>query len=224
MDNIAYASEAVFLDFEGLFDRLGNATGRNVSLLALSDVSSTYPSLDDIYFAHYHLFEAVVTAIRAFWRYLACCHPRDRMKTLAVVDDDPEAAIHNFYKEDARVRTSIDRMAACWNETRHRLPYELGVKLRVPARLDWAEWVGLPWLADSQHVLRTDVPNIIKKAEWHLANFRYLYESLEGCVKQIECETAYQPVETLLSPLLLLFTHYRFGLAAATGPIPDLMK
>ncbi|KAJ7116378.1 hypothetical protein C8R44DRAFT_926352 [Mycena epipterygia] len=224
LDNITYAGETVFLDFEGLFDRLRNDTGRHCgTLLTLSDLFSTYPTLDDIYSAHYHLLEAVVAATRAFWRYLACRRRIwDRTKTL--VDDDLETALHDFYKEDARVRTSIGTMAACWNETRHRLPYELGAKLRTPARLDWVRGVVLPWLPDSKlHVLRTDVPNIIKKAEWHLANFRHLYESLEGCVKQIESntsrETASQAAEALLPPLFILFTHYRFSLAHGTGPI-----
>ncbi|KAJ7486085.1 hypothetical protein B0H11DRAFT_2279147 [Mycena galericulata] len=222
LEDFAYAAEVVFLDFEALFQRLGNTTAHRCGRFPTLDaLSSIYPILDDLYSAHHQCFEAASTVTRDYTYYLYCRRKWD--PTIPALWEDPETALQKFYKGGDPLRESIGKATACWKETRHQLQYELGVQLRMSSTLNWvlsAESVVLPWLPDSQcrmqRMLLTDIPNIVSQAQWHLSNFCELYEKLENCVKHPD-SASIPATERLLSYINLLFNSYRFGLAASTG-------
>ncbi|KAJ7433031.1 hypothetical protein B0H11DRAFT_2123048 [Mycena galericulata] len=206
-------------DLELLFERLRNTTDhRSRPFPSLNDVSSMYPTFDDLYSAHCQFFEAVAATIRGYYYYLACRRGWD--PRIPALFDDPDTALQSFTTEDDRVRKSIDTVAASWKDARHRISYELRVQLRMPVSFDWvvdAESVVLPWLPDSQrHMLLNDVPNIVKQAQLHLERFEEVYLNLKASVKQ-NVWGAGSATERLLLAVIMLFTRYKFGLAVSTG-------
>ncbi|KAJ7666503.1 hypothetical protein B0H17DRAFT_1089461 [Mycena rosella] len=214
LDDIAWAGGAVFLDFTGLYERLKNASGLPPqTFLNLDDLSSVYPSLEGLYSAYSRLFEAVLEATQAFL-YLASRN--------GPLHADPETTLQNFYKENARLYTSISTVRDTWTETQDLLSYEVAANLPVRIPM-WFSWV---LGADSEsQMLPTDIPNIVKNAHAHLDNLYNLYESLEGRVKDMEfvwggepgvereaARRTLQATTRLLPDLIILFRDFRHGI------------
>jgi hypothetical protein len=230
LDDIAYAGEETYLDFQTLSERLDSSTGL---------LHEPHPELNDLYSAYYDFFEVAVASIRAFDDYLAACwralvlDPTHRMRLLEV---DPETALKKFYEQHEQLRASIAKTSQCWKITGYQLRYQLRADLPIPLGARWlmrAEAFVVPWLPNSQrHKLRRDLPKIVENARMHLDRFRHLYEFLEGIVKEIESErlgaldrdkvTQHTLSQTLLADrvighFIVLFMHYSAGINIRYG-------
>ncbi|KAJ7777442.1 hypothetical protein B0H16DRAFT_1712445 [Mycena metata] len=108
LDDIAYAAEEVFLDFKGLFNRLGSATGLPFG---------PHPALDDVHSAYAALFATMVEVVVAFNVYWACCSRMMHPKNSALPDDHTRAATHlaNFCELSIKVCAIIDEGSIAGN-------------------------------------------------------------------------------------------------------------
>ncbi|KAJ6560205.1 hypothetical protein B0H19DRAFT_1069884 [Mycena capillaripes] len=175
LDNIAYAGEEVFLDFESLFKRLRDATNPHSR--------QPHPLLDDLYSTHVAFFQSAEDATAAWRDYLI---PLEQAQSIAIDDSDSRIALEKVDERFEKLHTSVTETIECWKETAENLRKTLNTDLPT----DWvlrAESFVFPSLPHSKrHALCTDLPNIAKSAEWHLDNFCHLSKSFQGILKQVE--------------------------------------
>ncbi|KAJ7682054.1 hypothetical protein DFH06DRAFT_1463899 [Mycena polygramma] len=182
LDNIAYAGEEAFLDFEVLFHRLRHATDpRGFGPL---------PLLNDLYSAYVALFSAVFYVSNKCGNYLARCQRvlDPTREDVSAIDDSNSgpATLEDFDEQYKQFRLDITAATGHWGKAVWSLCKDM--KERMPA--SWmihAESFVLPWLLDSKrHSLIVDLPNMVIKAEWHLNSLLHVFESLNGLLKEIE--------------------------------------
>ncbi|KAJ7682061.1 hypothetical protein DFH06DRAFT_1314295 [Mycena polygramma] len=159
LDNIAYAGEVVFLDFEAL----------------------------DLHSAYVALFTSVLKASKECCNYLVCCQhildpPR---KTAPVIDDsNVETALKDFDKKFTQLRLHITAATDHWKQTAWSLRREIEDSIPASWMIHTKSFV-FPWLIGSErHSLFVDLPNMATKAEWHLDNLLHLFVLFRGLLKE----------------------------------------
>ncbi|KAJ7202810.1 hypothetical protein GGX14DRAFT_399184 [Mycena pura] len=227
LDNIAYAGDEVFVDFEGLYKRLRDTSNDYLELL--QDLDSAYALL----------IERVVPTVSACDIYLNFCRcaldptltPLSRTGAL-YTNPDRGIALQKVHEQTGKLRASIASTAECWKKTGHLLRYELASNLPMLRGLEWvlrAELFIFPNRRDSQrYTLHADLSAHVTNARWHLAKFGQLLESLEDTMKQIESgfesgesnETVRQTIHANapLVNIMVLFASFRFSLLHRPSP------
>ncbi|KAF7352238.1 hypothetical protein MVEN_01187200 [Mycena venus] len=184
-DNIAYACEELYLDFEGLMKHLNRAKSRREGDL------HPYPVLEDLRSAYVKFFDSVEASSEAFNKY--CRHEWIPVNANTGLRGDlsTPSTLEDLYKQNKRVRESLSALGACWEETGNTIQFQLGVDWQ---RLSW----GVKWIIHAESVICTeapdlqrlallaDVPVIVSNVRWHLDRFDQLYEFLGGDVERIE--------------------------------------
>ncbi|KAJ7227473.1 hypothetical protein GGX14DRAFT_419786 [Mycena pura] len=177
LDDIAYAAEEAFLDFQVLFLRLGEAVGR---------IFEPHPDLDKLHSALTVLFANLAETLKTCGLYYWRCHTLDPTDTKSSRSDGPPDALTHlsqFRELSLKVRASIGEASNCWKTAASALRYSLAED--PPHWLLRTELVvaAFPSLRSSQRMdLRADLDNIATKAKWHLENMRKLYDSLDKVV------------------------------------------
>ncbi|KAJ7221741.1 hypothetical protein GGX14DRAFT_671134 [Mycena pura] len=229
LDDIAYAAEEVFLDFEALFRRLGEAVG---------NILGPHPDLDKLHSALTVLFANLAEILETCSLYWKCrtLDPTDTESSRS--DGPPDALTHlsQFRELSLKVRASIGEASNCWNTAASALRYSLAED--PPHWLLRTELVvmALPSLRSSQRMdLRADLDNLATRAKWHLENLRNLYESLDkvvdpysksGAVVEAEPELSGERRRALLialsmiAPVRLLLFRYELALGLGTYLLP----
>ncbi|KAJ7196871.1 hypothetical protein GGX14DRAFT_700497 [Mycena pura] len=183
LDDIAYAAEEAFLDFQALFQRLCEAVG---------NILGSHPDLDKLHSALTVLFANLAEMLETCSLYWRCrTLDPDRVELLGLDPSQPESSrsdgppdalthLNQFRELSLKVRASIGEASNCWGTAASALRYSLAED--PPHWLLRTELVvtAFPSLRSSQRMdLRADLDNLATRAKWHLENLLKLYESLD---------------------------------------------
>ncbi|KAJ7760386.1 hypothetical protein B0H16DRAFT_570341 [Mycena metata] len=232
-DNVAAAAKEVALDLEKLLDRLGGSLQDRYYLEAratLSELSSSYPSLEGLYDTHNQMFATLGAAFGIYALYMKAYHyalDPENTPPPNLRNPDPEVLLQSAKKEDRTLRAEIKQADACWVEIEQRLPQELQDK--PSSESSWmldAKALFLPWRGDSRvYTLRKDVPGVARKARRNLENLLAACEAAKsGLQRRIELGDAFgddvcsalRAAQKLSPPLTKLLSSYEMDLVFAT--------
>ncbi|KAJ7784153.1 hypothetical protein B0H16DRAFT_290692 [Mycena metata] len=177
LDNLAYASEETFFDFDGLFRCLTNVTGLR-----------PHPALDNLHTAYVGLSESLFQVCETCREYLACCRRASDSTNMRSLSRDLRTHHLKFLEHCATVGPNIDRVDACWKEAGNGLRSDLQKALPTWTILRTEALItAFPTLRSSQYMtLYSDLDTIVTTAHWHLSNLRQMHDTLQTALKPTE--------------------------------------